>query len=503
MLEADAFNAAIALLLGSSQAWLVVPPGILIGLVFGAVPGLSTSIAMALFLPITLFMEFLPAVLFLSAIFTGGGFGGAIPAILMNIPGTAAAVATSFDGYPMSRQGRHNEALGIGLMASALGAFGGYFVLMLLVQPAARFVLMLGPSEMLVVALWGLTLIAVLRERHLARGLLAGLFGLLLGTVGFSSTGVARGTLGSPYLFDGIPPIPVLIGLFAASQLFDLLKESYIVEDSAKRRISLEGILRGFRETLRHPVILLRGSLVGTLIGAVPGVGSSVANLVAYAETKRTVRDAGAFGNGDPRGVVASESANSSSEGGSMGTLLALGIPGGGGTAILLGAFAMHNVTGGPRFIAESMDIVYAIILANLAQALLLLIVGTPFIFLASSIVTVQIRYLVPVVMTLAFLGSFALTLSIVGPVTVLVFSLLGWAMRRYDYPVACTVVGVLLGEMVEGEALRTWQLSGGDPAWLLGKPITLTLAAMLVLSLAWPAFRKRRRAARSHADPD
>jgi putative tricarboxylic transport membrane protein len=349
----------------------------------------------------------------------------------------------------------------------------------------------------------GLTLIAVLRERHLARGLLAGLFGLLLGTVGFRSTGVARGTLGSPYLFDGIPPIPVLIGLFAASQLLDLLKERYIVEDSEKRRISLGGVLRGFGETLRHPAILLRGSLVGTLIGAVPGVGSSVANLVSYAETKRTARDPGTFGNGDPRGVVASEAANSSSAGGSMGTLLALGIPGGGGTEILLGAFAMHSVTGGPRFIAESMDIVYAIILANLAQAVLLLIVGLPFIFLANSIVTVQICNLVPAVMTLAFLGSFVLTLSIVGPATVLVFSLLGWAMRRYNYPVACTVVDVLLGEMVEGEALRTWQLGGGDPAWLLERPITLTLGAVLVLSLAWPALRKRRRAARpQNRDP-
>lgn len=494
MVDPAAFESAIALLFSSWQAWLVVPPGILIGLVFGAIPGLSTSIAMALFLPATLFMDFLPAVLFLSAIFTGGGFGGAVPAVLMNIPGTAAAVATAFDGYPMARQGRHNEALGLGLMASALGTFGGYIILLLLVRPAAELVLMLGPAEMLVVALWGLTLIAVLRERHLARGLLAGLFGLLIGTVGYSSTGVERGTLGSPYLLDGIPPIPVLIGLFAASQLFDLLKSGYIVEDSEKRRISIAGILRGMGETLRYPVIMARGSVIGTLIGAVPGVGSSVANLVSYAETKRTVRDASGFGKGDPRGVIASESANSSSEGGSMGTLLALGIPGGGGTAILLGAFAMHNVTGGPRFIAESMDVVYAIILANFVQAILLLVIGIPFIFLASSIVTVPVRMLVPTVMILALLGSYTLTLSIVGPVTVLAFSILGWAMRRYDYPVACTVVGALLGSMVEGELLRTWQLSGGDPTWLLGRPIALALLALLVLSLAWPMVRQRMR---------
>jgi putative tricarboxylic transport membrane protein len=491
---------AFTLLFTSWQPWLVVPPGLLIGLIFGAVPGLSTSIAMALFLPVTLFMDFLPAVLFLSSIFTGGGFGCAIPAVLINIPGTSAAVATTFDGYPMARKGLHNEALGLGLMASVVATFFGFVVLMLLVQPAADAVLLLGPSEMLVVALWGLTLIAVLRERHLARGLLAGVLGLLLGTVGFSSMGVERGTFGSPYLMDGVPAIPALIGLFAASQLFDLLDEGYIVEDAEKRKLSLRGILRGCRQTFHYPGVLFRGSLIGTLIGAVPGVGSSVANLVSYAETKRTSNNPETFGNGNPAGVVASEAANSSSEGGSMATLLALGIPGGGGTAILLGAFAMHNVTGGPRFIAEQMDVVYAIILSNMAQSILLLPIGIPFIFLASGIVRVPIRLLVPAVMILALLGSYTLTLNMTGPVAVLFFAVLGWGMRRYDYPVACTVVGVLLGAMVEGELLRTWQLSGGDPLWLLERPIALTFFVLLVASLAWPVIRRRLRARRSAA---
>src|SRR5690606_28703082 len=209
----------------------------------------------------------------------------------------------------------------------------------------------------------------------------AGVLGLLLGTVGFSPRGDVRGTMGFDILLDGIPDAPALLGLFAASELFNLVRSDFIVEDAAARRVSLRGILRGVRETFRYPGTLLRGSLIGVVIGAVPGVGSSVSNLLAYSEARRTAADPESYGKGNPRGLVAAESANSSSEGGSMATLLALGIPGGGATAIMLGAFAMHNITGGPRFMADHKDLVYAIIFANLAQVLILMVVGLAFIF--------------------------------------------------------------------------------------------------------------------------
>lgn len=493
MFDFAAFSGALQLLGNDAMAWLVVPPGILIGLAFGAVPGLSISIAMAVFLPATLYMDFLPAILFLSAIFTGGGFGGAIPAILMNIPGTSSAVATAFDGYPMSQQGRHGEALGVGLAASVIGTFFGYVVLLLVVGPAASWVLKLGPTEMLVVAIWGLLLIAVLNDSSFAKGLAAGVLGIIISTVGYSDTGLMRGTFGSMYLLDGIPAIPALIGLFAASELINMAGKDYIVADKSLRKLKMRPILTGVRDTFRRWPAVLRGSLMGTMIGIIPGVGASVANLASYGTAKRASKDPGSFGQGNPDGVIASEAANSSSEGGGMVTLLALGLPGGAGTAILLGAFAMHNVTGGPRFISESTDVVYAIILGNMVQAMLLLVIGIAFVFFASSIVKAPLRYLIPYVIAISMMGAYAITGSVVGPMTVAGAGALGWVMRRYGYPVTAVVVGLLVGPMAEGELVRSWQISGGHLSFLLDRPITLVLIALLAGTIIISQLGRRR----------
>lgn len=492
MIDFSPFEAAISLLYADIHVWLVIVPGLLLGLVFGAIPGLSISICMAIFLPITLYMDFVPAILFLTAIFTGGGFGCAIPAILMNIPGTSASVATTFDGYPMAKRGDHNKALGIALASSVFGAGLSYAILLIFIGAISNFVLKLGPTEMFIVALWGISLIAVLQDNFFLRGLLAGVFGLSLGMIGISNLGVLRGTFGSVYLFDGIPAIPALIGMFAASELFNLIRNDYLVVDEEKRKMNLGQIVIGMKSAFYHPLIMVRGGLTGTIIGAIPGVGSSVANLISYALTKRKYNKTETFGRGDERGVIASESANSSSEGGSMATLLALGIPGGGGTAIMLAAFAAHNVTGGPRFLSQNTDIVYAIIFGNFVQVGLLALIGIGFIFVASSIVKVPLRYLIPTVMVLALLGSYAHTGSMVGPATVTVFSILGWVMRRYNYPVAATVIGILLADLVEGELLRSYQLAGGRLfQYIMDRPITMILLFLFMLSLCIPAIRK------------
>ncbi|OWU83126.1 membrane protein [Oceanicola sp. 22II-s10i] len=495
MIDMTAFASALEMLSASWQPWLVVPPGLLIGLIFGAVPGLSVPVAMAIFLPITAYMDFLPAILFLTAIFTAGSFGGAIPAILVNVPGTAAAVATAFDGYPMAQAGRHSQALGLALAASTVGTAIGYIVLLLFVSPIAESVLKLGPVEMFIIAMWGLTLIAALGAGSFAKGALAGTLGVLLGLIGFSALGDMRGTMGQMALLDGISTTPALIGLFAASELFRLIRSDYIVEDETSRQISFRRIMEGFVMVLQYPVVWLRGGLLGVIIGAIPGVGSAVANLVSYSETKRRADDPESFGKGDPRGVAASESANSSSEGGSMATLLALGIPGGGATAVMLSAFAMHDVTGGPRFISDNMDIIYGIILGNFAQVFMLIVVGLGFVFVASSVVRVPVRYLAPSVLTLAVFGAYSLVGNISGPVTVLVFAILGWFLRRHGYPVAAVVIGLLLGSMAEGELLRSYQISGGDLSYIFSRPVAMVLALLLLASLMLPLIRKSRAA--------
>lgn len=484
MVDLEALQLGLALLFSDATPWLVVVPGIIIGLLFGAIPGLQISMAMAIFLPMTLYMDFMQAMLFLTAIFTGGSFGGGIPAILMNIPGTSSAIATAFDGYPMSRKGQHNRALGIALGASCIGVIIGYSILLLLIEPISELVLKMGPAEMTVVILWGITLIASLSGKQVLKGLIAGLIGLLVGTVGYGEAGVSRGTMGSDYLLDGIPVIPAMMGMFAASELFRLANSNYLVADSTARRVSIGEIFAGFKQSITYPWVIVRGSLVGVFVGAIPGVGSSVANLLSYIRTKQTSDSPDSFGEGEPAGVVASEAANSTSEAGSMATLLALGIPGGGATAVMLAAFSMHNITGGPQFIREQTDVVYAIIFANFGQAVLLIVLGLLFIPVLANVVRVPMRYLVPSVLALATFGAFGLTGNMMGPITVMVFSLLGWLFKRFDYSVAAAVIGLLLGGMAEESLIYSYQISGGQWSYLLERPVALGMLGMLVLSL-------------------
>ena len=484
MIDWPSLQSALGMLFSSASPWLVVVPGIVIGLVFGAIPGLQISMAMAIFLPMTLYMDFMQAMLFLTAIFTGGSFGGSIPAILMNIPGTSSAIATAFDGYPMARRGEHNLALGVALGASCIGVIVGYSILFLLIGPISEIVLKVGPAEMSVVILWGITLIGSLSSGSLLKGIISGLIGLLVGTIGYSEAGVARGTMGSIYLLDGVPVIPAMIGMFAASELFRLVRTRYLVEDSAARNVSVRVILSGFRLAFSYRWIVLRGSLIGVFIGAVPGVGSSVANLLSYTITKNNDPAPDSFGKGNPSGVMASEAANSTSEAGSMATLLALGIPGGGATAVMLAAFAMHNITGGPQFIREQTDVVYAIILANFGQAFLLIALGLLFIPLLANVVKVPMNYLVPTVLAMAVFGSFGLTGDLSGPITVLVFSVIGWTFKRFDYSVPAAVIGILLGGMAEDSIIYSYQISGGQWSYLLERPVTIIVLGLLVMSL-------------------
>ena len=491
MIDVSAFLEAIALLTSSSAPWIVVPIGLIIGLGFGMIPGLSIPIAMAVFLPFTLNFEFLTAVLFLTAIFTGGTFGTAIPAILMNVPGTAASVATCFDGFPMSQKGQYSRALGIALMASTIGTGFGYVLLFFLIDPISWAVLKLGPPELLLIAVFGLIMISALSEGQVLKGIITGAIGLLIGTIGISSLGLMRGTFGSVHLLDGIPAVPALIGLFAASELSNLLNKNFLVTNAQSHTIRIADIFAGMAETFRHGRTVFFGGSIGVLIGAIPGVGAAIANLMSYDLTRRSAKDPSEFGKGDPRGLIAAESANSSSEAGSMATLLGLGLPGGGATAVMVGAFAAHNVTGGPRFIADHKDVVYAIIIGNFVQVLLLVLLGAVFLRLCSNLVKVPIRFLIPAVLSLSALGSFALVGNMLGPVTLVVATGVGFWMRMHGYPVTPMVIGILLGDMVEGEVLRSYQLGAGSLWFIFTRPVVLGLLALFLAFVVYIALRQ------------
>jgi putative tricarboxylic transport membrane protein len=286
-----------------------------------------------------------------------------------------------------------------------------------------------------------------------------------------------------------------MIGLLAAGQLLTLASKDYILDAESSREVSFKRILAGCWGTMRYPGVLFRGSIIGIIIGAVPGVGSSIGNLIAYAETKRTSKDSHTFGKGNPKGVIAAESAVASAEGGSMATMLALGIPGGGATAILLAAFMMHNIVPGPSFIQSQKPMVYAIILNNIVQAISLLAVGIGFIYVAANIVRVRTRYILPVILVIATLGTYAVDGQVAGPITLFIFALLGFALVRYEYPVAAVVVGILLGRMLETEFLRSYQLSGGNPLYLFERPAALAIVGVMLASLGMTAWGKRKQA--------
>jgi len=495
MIDLEALMGAFGIMATSAGSWGWIVPGLIVGLVFSAIPGVSITMAMAIVLPMSLYMEFFPAVVFLTSVYTGAGFGGSVPAILMNIPGSPSSYATTFDGYAMSKKGMHNEALGYALFASTLCGILGYLLLLLVVEPLADLVLRIGPLEMFAVAIWGMLLLGSLGSKYVTRGLLAATFGVLLGGLGMNTAGHIRGTMGMPELLDGISPIPAMIGLLASGQLLTLAGKDYILDAESARQVSVRKILEGCWNTFKYPGVLIRGSVIGIVIGAVPGVGSSVGNLIAYAETKRTSKDSATFGKGNPKGVIAAESAVASAEGGSMATMLALGIPGGGATAILLAAFMMHNIVPGPRFIETQKDMVYAIILNNIVQAVVLLFVGIVFIYAASNVVRVRTRYILPAILVIATMGTYAVEGSVSGPITLFVFSLIGFALVKFDYPVAAVVVGLLLGRMLETEFLRSYQLSGGDPLYIFERPGALAIVAIMIFSMLMTAWGKRRQA--------
>ena len=495
MLDFTALMGAFHIIGASSQSWIWIIPGLIVGLVFSAIPGVTISMAMAIVLPLSIYMNFFPAIVFLTSVYTGGVFGGSVPAILMNIPGSPSSYATTFDGYPMTQKGQHNEALGYALFSSTFCCLLGYLVLLVMIQPMAYVVIRIGPLEMFAIALWGLALLGSLGGESLTRGILAAIIGILLGTIGMNTAGYIRGTMGIPSLLNGVSPIPAMIGLLAAGQLLTLATKDYIVDGGSAPGVSFRRIMAGCFGTFKYPIVLLRGTFIGILLGIVPGVGSAISNLISYALTKRFSKDGATFGTGNPKGVIGAEAAVASGEGGSMATMLALGIPGHGAVAVLLAAFMMHNVVAGPSLIREHKDVVYAIILNNMLQAVVLLGVGVGFIYVASNVVRVRTRYIVPAVLVLATMGTFSIGGTISGPITLFVFAIVGVAMVRYKYPVAAAVVGLLLGRTLETNAILSYQISGGSLSYFLHQPAAIVILAVMVLSLSLSAWSKLRRA--------
>ena len=465
--------------------------GLILGVLLGAIPGVSGVLAITLLLGPSYYMPAIKAIIFLTAIYTGSVYGGGISAILLNIPGTPSAIASGFDGYPMTQQGRHNEALGASILSSAVGCFISYFIVLLLFLPIGKVVLSFGPAEMLMVVVFAITSIGMVKG-EIVQTSMVGLFGILLGTVGSSAFGNARGIFGEDALYEGLPLIPALLGLLAVSELFFMVERKYVINKGARPEQRVGLIIKGMRLALKYPKTLIRSSLMGVGIGLMPAAGSTIAAMVSYGTEKRVSGHPERYGKGEPAGIVAAEAANNGSEGGAVATMMLLGIPGSVTTALLIAAFMIHGMSPGPFLVREHLDFAYAVILSQFFQAAGLVIVATLFVNYFARLIYLPTRILVPAVLIFAVVGALAPRSLVIDVVIMMTFAGLGYIMKKLDYPIMGFILGFILGSLVDREFVKCLLLFSDSPLALFGRPAFDVLLALTLGSFIWPWITAR-----------
>jgi putative tricarboxylic transport membrane protein len=473
--------------------------GVAWGILGGSLPGLSPSITMALLLPFTYGMDPTPAIVMLAATYVGAEYGGSIPAILIRTPGTNAAAATVVDGWAMKEQGRAGEALGISLYSGLVGGLFGLAVVVLLAQPLSTVALAFTPPAYFALGVLGLTIIASLARESLVKGLMAGAFGLMVSTVGTDPvTGLSRFTFGSPELLSGIPPILVMIGLFAIGELLARSTERGVQHTIPERpRIRFPGPAM-WRRIARPQMI---GSAIGTFEGMIPGGGGAVSSFLAYNEARRWSRHKEEFGHGSPEGIAAPEAANNTVACTALVPILSLGIPSSNSSAVLLGGFLLHGLIPGPMLFVSHSDVVTGLFAGLLAANIAMVIVGYVMMSPCMWLVSRPRPYLTAFIYALVVSGVYAIETSLFHVAVALVFGVIGYALRYFEVPMLPMVLGVVLGFMVESNYRRSLVLSGGDHLTFLQDPVSagLLIAATLILlgSAAHHvrAARKRREA--------
>ncbi|GHC34010.1 tripartite tricarboxylate transporter permease [Aidingimonas halophila] len=473
------------------ESFLTVLVGVTLGLFIGSLPGLTATMALAVLLPFTFSMEALQGLIALGAVYMGSIYGGAFTAILINTPGTPSSIATTFDGYPMAKQGRAYEALAGATMASVVGGVVGVIFLLLLAPPLARLAVAFGPAEMFWVAMLGLTLVASLSSGSLLKGLLAGCIGMMLSTIGVSPVGgETRFTFGYPPLQGGIELIVALIGLFVIPELLTMAAEGRGAIPSGgelrKRELSIGRIAR---QVFGRPANLIRSCLIGQLVAIIPGAGGNVTSLVAYNEARRFSKDPKSFGKGNLEGVVASESSNNVMVAGSMIPLLTLGIPGAPPDAIILGVLLLHGLRPGLDLFTETGVLTNGFILSMGLAALMLLPIGLlGGRIIHRAVIRTPYYFLVPSIAMVTILGTFALRNSIVDVGIMLILGTAGYFLRLIGIHAAPIVLGLILGGIAEQGYVQTMLAAVADPVpWLrlLQNPLSKILAGLVLVGAA------------------
>jgi len=472
--------------------FLYVSLGTAVGLIFGAIPGLSSVISLSLFLPLTYGMDPMSAMFLYSGLMGANPFGGSISAILLNTPGTAQNIATVFDGYPMTQRGEAGRALAISATASALGAVFGIFVLILLLPLVRKVVLAFGPPEFFMMVMFGIMAVVVATKGNMIKGLFAGGLGILFSLMGRSSlTGTLRFNFGTIYLWDGIPLIPFMIGLLAISEMINLATKQQVAIASKEVAAGFSGLWKGIKDVFQHKVCFFRSSAIGTITGIIPGIGGPIANMIAYTVTLQSSNHPETFGKGEVEGVIAPESSNNAKEGGALLPTVGFGIPGSAEMAVLLGAFILHGLTPGPLLIKDHLEIVWALIFGLTASNILASIFGLLASWLLIKITRINLSYVVPVVLGICLVGAFAIRGDIWDVVLAAVFGFMGFGLKSFGYPIITMVMGYVLGSMAEVSFNQSLMISTVGYKIFITRPFSLLLLLSIILILLIPFIKK------------
>jgi putative tricarboxylic transport membrane protein len=472
---------------------MIALAGCLVGTLIGVLPGLGPTATLAMLIPMVFSMPPATAMILLTSVYYGSMYGGSTTSILVNIPGESASVITALDGHQMAMQGRAGPALAV----SAIGSFiaGTFAVLMLtfLGSTVAGFALRFGPAEFFALMVFGLSTVASLTGTDIIKSVVTTCFGLMIATVGIDLvSGVARYTFGNPFLQDGVDFVVVAIGMFALSEVVITARE--VRSGNRSEVIKAERIWLSWKEFVYSLPSIFRGSVFGFLVGMLPGAGATLSTFIAYNLEKRICKHPERLGTGDIRGVANPESANNAASGASLVPLLTLGLPGGGATAIMLGALMMLDITPGPLMFQKHAAMIWALIASMYVGNALLLLLNWPLVNLFARVMSVPARYLMPVVLVISTIGVWSLSYSSVDLILTGAAGVLGYYMRQHKYPIEPLILGLILGGRMEQAYRQALIISKGSPMIFLQKPISLTLLACALLFLLLPQLLAKSR---------
>ncbi len=459
--------------------------GIVLGLIIGILPGLGPPIAIALALPFTFYLDPVPSLILLLGIYSAAVYGGSISAIAVGIPGTGAAIATVEDGHKMFKAGRGGEALGLSLTGSIIGGLVSVVCLAFISPMLAKLAIKFGPREYLAISVFGLVVVVRVAGQSLAKGLLAGGLGIFLTTWGLDElNGTERYTFGSYHLYDGLPLVPFLVGIFAMSEV--LIGAERALQKIEFSQASLTAKLPGWKTLGKMKELIFRSSIIGTVIGIIPGEGAAVGAFFAYSEAKRRSEEPEKFGTGIPEGVVAPETANNATVGGALVPTLTLGVPGSPAAAVLLGAFLIQGLAPGPRLFSERPDLMYSIFIGLFLINILMMFIGLVAIRFAARLIMVPTAVIVPTVMLLSFVGIYSVSNSLFNVGVLIAAGILGYVVRKLGYSIAPLSIGFVLGPILENSLRQSLTIADGSAAEFFNTPIGLSIYAALALTILW-----------------